>query len=52
VTETPTLDEVLAIYVAILLDQPVPPGFPETEAELRQQVADIHARGLIPDVPE
>jgi hypothetical protein len=48
----PTYEQVLAMYQAILLDQPVPEGFPDVEQRLRDQIADIEAEGLVAEVPE
>jgi len=48
----PTFEEVNEIYLAILLDKPVPYEYPDTEARLRSQIDEIVAAGHTPSIPE
>ncbi len=40
-----TFEEISEMMLAILTDQPVTQEFPETEARLRAEIAEIVARG-------
>ena len=50
-SEQPTYEELVMITKSVILGLPVPEGFQETEARVRDEVEDLQSQGLTPDLP-